>query len=218
MRFPLLFVALVAMLPSALSSRCFAMAKKPEITVRIHTEADKNDSDTFSIPVNLIYQQRQAYLSKVADISERMIEKILPFPARDGSWGCVLKLNPMGRIRLENMSGQLRGNALVIFVTTKMGNHQVADMIVDRVVTDGIITIPRGLNEIEVALLRQKFKILGETVKQNLRDHPKDKPLELPGGHFEPPADRNAAYEAISSKPPARNRRSSELDLPRLSD
>ena len=215
MRFPSLCIAILSL---ALPSFCTAMAKKPDITLRIHSEADKNDSDTFSIPVNLIYQQRQAYLSKVADISERMIEKILPFPAKDGSWGCVLKLSPQGRIRLENMSGQLRGYALVIFVSTKLGNHQVADMIVDRVVTDGIITIPRGLSDIEVALLKQKFKILGETVKPNLRDHPKTPPQELPGGRFEPPADRNAAYEAISSKAPARNRRSSELDLPRLPD
>ena len=218
MRFPLLSLAMMATFSLALSPPCTAMSKKPDITVRIHTEADKNDTDTFSIPVNLIYQQRQAYLSKVADISERMIEKILPFPAKDGSWGCVLKMNPMGRIRLENMSGQIRGSALVIFVSTKFGNHQVADMIVDRVVTDGIITIPRGLNEMEIVLLKQKFKILGETVKQNLREHPKTPPQELPGGRFETKVDRNAVYEPISSKAPARNRRSSELDLPRLPD
>ena len=194
------------------------MSKKPEITVRFHSEADKNDSDTFSIPVNLIYQRRQAYLSKIADISEKMIEKILPFPARDGTWGCVIKLNPQGRIRLENMSGQIRGSALVVFITTQAGNHQVVDMIIDRIVTDGIITIPRGISEIEVVLLKKKFKILGDTTKENWRDKPKDKPQELPGGRFETPVDRNAVYDPISSTAPRRNNRSSALDLPRLQD
>ena len=215
MRLPLLCTAILLL---ALSQACPAMTKKPPITVRFHTEANKNDSDTFSIPVNLIYQRRQAYLTKVADISERMIEKILPFPAKDGSWGCVIKLNPMGRIRLENMSGTLRGSAIVIFVTTETSRHQVADMIIDRVVTDGVITIPRGLTDAEIALLKKEFKILGETVKQNWRDKPKDKPPELPGGRFEPPADRNAAYAPISSPAPARNRRNSALDLPRRQD
>ncbi len=215
MRLPLLCTAILSL---ALSHVCQAMTKKTPIAVRIHTEANKNDSDTFSIPVNLIYQRRQAYLSKVADISERMIERILPFPAKDGTWGCVLKLNPMGRIRLENMSGTLRGSALVIFVTTAASRHQVADMIIDRVVTDGIITIPRGLADFEIALLKKEFKILGETPKQNLRDKPRDKPAELPGGRFEPPADRNAAYAPISSPAPERNRRNSALDLPRLQD
>ena len=215
MRFPLLCIAIASL---AISPPCPAMSKKPEITVRFHSEADKNDSDTFSIPVNLIYQRRQAYLSKIADISERMIEKILPFPAKDGTWGCVIKLNPQGRIRLENMSGQIRGSALVVFISTQAGNHQVVDMIIDRIVTDGIITIPRGLTEFEVVLLKKKFKILGETVQENWRAKPKDRPQELPGGHFEPPADRNAAYDPISSAAPKRNRRSSALDLPRLQD
>ena len=85
------------------------MSKKTEIAIRFHSEANKNDGDTFSIPVNLLYQKRQAYLSKVADISEKQIDKILPFPAKDGTWGCVLKLNTQGRLRLETMSGEIRG-------------------------------------------------------------------------------------------------------------
>lgn len=194
------------------------MTKKTPIAIRMHTEADKNDSDSFSVPVNLIYQHRQAYLSKVADISEKMVEKILPFRASDGTWGCVLKLIPSGRIRLETMSANLRGSALVIFVITETSRHQVADMIIDRIVTDGIITIPRGLKDFEIELLKKQFKILGEPVKQNPRDKPKDKPMEMPGGTFEPPADRNAAYDPITSPAPARNRRNSALDLPRLQD
>ena len=213
-----LMLLCTAILTVALSHSCPAMTKKTPIAVRFHTEADKNDSDTFSVPVNLIYQRRQAYLSKVADISERMIERILPFPAKDGTWGCVIKLNSMGRIRLENMSGTLRGSALVIFVSTEASRHQVADMIIDRVVTDGVITIPRGLTDLEVALLRKQFKILGETTKPNLRSKPKDLPSELPGGRFEPPSDRNAVYDAISSPAPKRNSRNSALDLPRLQD
>ena len=215
MRLPLLCIAIATL---GFTQPCPAMSKKPLITVRFHTEANKNDSDTFSIPINLIYQRRQAYLSKVADISEKMIERILPFPARDGSSGCVIKLNPMGRIRLENMSGGNRGSALVIFVSTAAGNHQVADMIIDRTVTDGIITIPRGLTEIEIELLKKQFKIIGEATKPYWRDKPKDRPMELPGGRFEPPTDRNAAYDSISSPAPTRNRRNSALDLPRLQD
>jgi len=215
MRLPLLCTAIFSLV---LSHACPAMTKRTPISIRIHTEATKNDSDTFSIPVNLIYQRRQAYLSKVADISERMIERILPFPAKDGTWGCVIKLNPMGRIRLENMSGTLRGSALVIFVSTEASRHQVADMIIDRVVTDGVITIPRGLTDIEVTLLRKEFKILGEAVKQNWRDKPKDKPAELPGGRFETPIDRNAVFNPISSQAPSRNSRNSALDLQRLRD
>ena len=91
-------------------------------------------------------------------------------------------------------------------------------MIIDRVVTDGVITIPRGLTDIEVTLLRKEFKIMGEAVKQNWRDKPKDKPPELPGGRFETPIDRNAVFNPISSQAPSRNSRNSALDLQRLRD
>lgn len=184
--------------------------------MRFHSEANKNDSDAFSVPVNLLYQHRQAYLSRIADLSEKQIEKILPFPVKDGSWGCVLKLNSQGRIRLETMSGEIRGSALVVFVTTKAGHHQVADMIIDRPVSDGIITIPRGLTEFEIQALKKQFKILGAPTKQNWRDKPKDRPQELPGGRFETPNDRNAVLDPISTAAPARRRGSPDLDLPNL--
>src|SRR5436190_1251365 len=87
-----------------------AMSQKSEITVRFHSEANRNDSEAFAVPVNLIYQRRQAYLSRVPDFSEKHIEKIQPFPTKDGSWGCVFKLSPQGRIRLETMSGEIRGS------------------------------------------------------------------------------------------------------------
>ena len=207
-----------ALLVPVLSVPASGMAKKTPIAVRFHSEASKHDSDTFSVPVNLVYQRRQAYLSSVADISEKMIEKILPFPAKDGTWGCVLKLTPQGRLRLETMSGALRGSALVVFVTTEVSKHQVADMIIDRPVTDGIITIPRGLADFEVALLKKNFKILGETTKPNLREKPRDLPREMAGGRFEPPADRNAAYDPISSPAPKRRRGLPEPALPRVGD
>ena len=196
------------------------MSQKAEITVRFHTEANPNDGESFATPVNLFYQHRQVYLSRVPDVSEKQIEKILPYPAKDGSWGCVFKLNSQGRMRLETMSGEIRGSALVVFVSTKSGQHQVADMIIDRPVSDGIITIPRGLTEFEIALLKKQFKIIGVPDKKAWRERPREK-TELPGArgeHGERMPARPSINEPISSTLPSRRRGSSDLDLPRLSD
>ena len=201
----------------ALPPHTRAMSQKPPITVRFHSEVNPNDGDSFSTPVNLIYQRKQVYLSRVPDFSEKQIAKILPFPAKDGTWGCVFKLTPQGRIRLETMSGEIRGSALVVFVATKSGQHQVADMIIDRPVTDGIITIPRGLTALEIAALKKQFKILGEPEKKAWRERPREK-TELPGGPGERRPDRPSINEPISTTMPSRSRGSSELDLPRLAD
>ena len=211
------FLLAIASLALPLPTR--AMSQKPEITVRFHTEANPNDGEAFATPVNLFYQHRQVYLSRAADLSEKQIEKVLPFPAKDGSWGCVFKLNPQGRIRLETISGEARGSALVVFVATKSGQHQVADMIIDRPVTDGIITIPRGLTELEIAALKKKFKILWAPEKKGMTERPRIK-TELPG-RGEPSErlpTRPSVNEPISSTMPPRRGGASELDLPRLSD
>ena len=194
-----------------------AMSQKAAITVRFHSEANPNDGDSFAIPVNLIYQHKQVYVSRVPDFSEKQIAKILPFPAKDGTWGCVFKLTPQGRIRLETMSGEIRGSSLVVFVATKSGQHQVADMIIDRPVTDGIITIPRGLTVLEVAALKKEFKILGEPEKKGWRERPREK-TDLPGAPGERRPDRPSINEAISTATPSRSRGNSGLDLPRLAD
>ncbi len=211
-------IFLLAIASLALPLPTCAMSQKPEITVRFHTEANRNDGEAFSTPVNLFYQHRQAYLSRAADLSEKQIEKVLPFPAKDGSWGCVFKLNPQGRLRLETVSAEARGSALVLFVSTKAGQRQVMDLIIDRPVTDGIISIPRGLSEFEIAALKKHFKLIGAQEKKGWRERPRNK-TDLPG-RGEPtdrPPTRPSVNEPISSTMPPR-RAGSELDLPRLSD
>ncbi len=216
MRFRLFLLAMASLV---LSVPTRAMSSKPEITVRFHSEANPNDGEAFATPVNLFYQHRQAYLSRVADLTEKQIEKVLPFPAKDGSFGCVFKLNPQGRLRLETMSAETRGSALVVFVATKAGQHQVADLLIDRPVTDGIITIPRGLTEFEIVILKKKFKLLGAPEKKGWRERPRMK-TELPG-RGEPtdrPPTRPSVNEPITSPVTPRRGLGSELDLPRLSD
>jgi hypothetical protein len=214
----LLRLLLLAIVPLTVPLPARAMSKKSDITVRFHSEANKNDSEAFAIPVTLIYQRRQAYLSRVPDFSEKQIESILPFPAKDGSWGCVFKLNPQGRIRLETMSGEIRGSALVVFIGTKAGQRQVADMIIDRPVSDGIISVPRGLNPLEILLLKKQFKTMGEKAKKGPRERPRNPLEKLPGGQANPQPNHPSLLEPLSTTIPSRRGSNPEPDLPRLQD
>jgi hypothetical protein len=207
MRLPLLCIAIASL---SLPPPAGAMSHKPEITVRFHTETNRNDSAAFAVPVSLIYQHRQVFISNISDLSEKQIDRILPFPAKDGSWGCVFKLNSQGRIRLETLSGEIRGSALVLFVSTKAGRHHVADWIIDRPVADGIITVPRGLSTIEILLLKKQFKILGAPAKQPQREKSADRTDDLPGDRFDHPMDPTA--------PSSRRHENPDPGLPRLPD
>ena len=196
----------------ALTLPSHGMSQKPVVTVRFHVEANARDTDTFAMPVNLLFQRRSAYVSRVPAFSEKQITGILPFDAGDGTWGCAFKLGVQGTLRLETLSSDNRGAALVIFIGTKGGLHQVVDMIIDRPVTDGVITVPKGLTALEVAALRKQFKDLGAEKAEPAK---KNDPVVRP-------ADRSRAERTIKppqkSASPAKTRRSAEPDLPRLAD
>ncbi len=141
---------------------CLGMAERPPtVTVRFYAEANSRDGAAFSTPIKLGNPPRDAFLEKVAMIHERQIRSIYPFRAPDGSWGCAFKLDNDGRINLEVVSTQRRGTILVGFLGTKKGSHRVADMIIDRTVSDGIISMPKGLTDLEIAVLSKQFKVLG---------------------------------------------------------
>lgn len=193
------------------------MSSKPKVTVRFHSETNRNDSSSFATPVKLHYANREAYINRVPDFSERNIKAIFLWKNADGKWGCAFKLNDSGRIRLETLSSDNRGSAIIALIGTKQGVHQVVDMVIDRPITDGIVTIPTGITDIEMLVLKSQFPIMGavkgkkkeEPKPQDLTDWRMDRNRETPAKKL-PPLPVEAARK---SKRPA-----PEPDLPRVAD
>jgi hypothetical protein len=141
-------------------------AKKQTIGVRFHVEANANEGQPFATPVTFHHPERKGFMKQIPFISERNIVAIYPYPAPDGSFGCAFQLDNFGRSALEETSMSNRGASVVAFVGTKTGTHQVIDMVIDKAIRDGIITIPRGLTQLEVDALKKEFKVMGETGKK----------------------------------------------------
>ena len=158
--------SVLRLIPAALALACLAMAKQPDVSVRFFAEANQRDGEPFSKPVTMHFPERQAYIEKIPSISERSIKAMYPFQATDGTWGASFLLDNKGRIDLEVVSTERRGSSMVVFVVTKKGVHQVIDMIIDKPVRDGIISIPRGLTELEIAALTKVYPIIGKGKKQ----------------------------------------------------
>lgn len=143
---------------------CFSAAAKkgPELTVRFHAEANQQDTERFASPAQLRFPPRSVFIEKVPTLSERHIKAIFPFKAPDGTWGCAFQLDGSGRLALEVLSTDRKGTSLVVFVSTKNQTHQVIDMLVDQRVTDGVVTVQHGLTDLEIAMLRKQYRVLGE--------------------------------------------------------
>jgi len=145
---------------------CFTAGgkKTPETTVRFHTEANPRDGESFAVKVNLQNPPREAFIGKLADISEREITAIWPFDAGDGTFGCGFKLDNHGRMGLSVLSTQRRSQSLVVLVN----GRQVIDMKIDAPVNDGVLTIQRGLTGEELEGFYRKWVVVGETKKRKI--------------------------------------------------
>lgn len=209
----------VAFAVLAMAVSAFGMSQKQKMTVRFHAETNPNDGENFTIKAKLANMRRDATLSSVPAINETQIKAIYPFPADDGSFGCVFQLDAQGRLRLETVSTEQRNTALVLYVATKQGHHQVIDMLIDRPVTNGIITVPRGLTQAEVAVMKTEFRVVGEVKGQK-------KPAPGEGGASAPaPAPASAPKPAAKPAPrtgpapqPVPREQLRDLDLPRIAD
>jgi hypothetical protein len=161
-----------------LGAALLGMGGTPPVSIRFHVEANPNDTDVFSSQVHLQNPPRDVFIEKVPDINERMIRAVWPFQTTNGSWGCAFKLDVEGRLALEVLSTNKRGRAIVAMLSTKKHQRVVIDMVIDKPITDGIITIPTGLTELEIAVLTKEFPVIGQ--KKGKGKTPKATPAPTP--------------------------------------
>jgi hypothetical protein len=157
---------LVTLLGAALGLAFLGMGDKPIVTVRFFIEANSQDTEHFASPVRLQNPPREAYIEKIPEIHDHMIHAVYPFQSKEGTWGCAFQLDESGRIALEVLSTTHRGRSIVVFVATKSGTHQVIDMLVDKPIHDGIISIPYGLTELEIAAITKTWPTIGQKKKK----------------------------------------------------
>ena len=150
MRFSRLAFAAAALL-------CVAGAKKPVLDVRIHAEGTEAEAPTFAIPATLL-SGKPTFLQRMPLISQSEIEAIYPFAAADGSQGVYLKLGAHGSRLLQQHTMSQQGKLLVVMLNGRM----VSNLLVDRPINDGIMSIPRGLSQEDIALLATTFPVIGQ--------------------------------------------------------
>jgi hypothetical protein len=138
---------------------CLGMGKKqPDLNIRFYTETVKGDTDSFSVPVTLL-NGNKIFIDQIANVSERDIVAVSPDPVEkpDGSGGCLFKLDDHGTMSLDSLSVEKRGTLLIAAVN----GRQVADLLIDKRITDGTIYIPAGLNVDDMKAILKRYPILG---------------------------------------------------------
>ncbi len=132
-------------------------AAKTHVTFRVHAQANEQDGEPFSMQVPSQSLRRSVTIEKMASISEREVQAFYPYRSATGSLGALVQLDDHGRLWLDTLSIEHRGSLLFIFVN----GRNVAELQVDRRVSDGKIYIAAGLTDADVAAMAKDWKLIG---------------------------------------------------------
>ena len=142
---------LAAVVFFAFSAAHFCEAKPPQATFRAHVEAPASHGSTFSVTLPLF--GRDVTIEKVPTLSENDVIACRTYRAPDGTNGALFQLNEHGRLALDSLSIEHRGGSLFVFIN----GRPLAELQIDRRVSDGKIYIASGLSANDIELLRKEW-------------------------------------------------------------
>ncbi|MEO6054582.1 MAG: hypothetical protein ABIP97_11255 [Chthoniobacterales bacterium] len=196
-----LFMACIALF-------CVAGAKKnPPLTIRFHSEGSKGDMEKSVQPMMFMNPPHEGMIEVIPLISEREIIAFYPYSAKNnsGTMGASFKLDGHGTALLETFTIMHPGKTVAVMVN----GRQVIDLVADRPIHDGIISIPSGLSASEIESMRAEFRIIGK--KTDPKKARMDKFKKVMAGEFDTseedaargPSQPKATPIPVSTPPPA---------------
>jgi hypothetical protein len=136
-------------------------ARKPRCTLRVHLEGNARDTDVFSSQIVSPATGKKVVIQKAPAISERDVVAFAPYQAADGSLAVLFELDDHGKLALDTLSVERRGTYLYIFVN----GRPMAELLIDRRVSDGKLYIASGLTEQDMALMKKEWRRIGQRKK-----------------------------------------------------
>jgi hypothetical protein len=138
------------------------LGKDRPCVFRVHAEANPNDTASFSASVPALFSSKRVAIERVPRLSERDIVAFYPYSAKDGSYSALFQLDEHGRISLDALSVEQRGRLLFVLVNAR----PVAQLEVDRRVSDGRIYIASGLTKADIDSFKKCWRLIGEKKKR----------------------------------------------------
>jgi hypothetical protein len=151
MRFALLLL-LLGLLPA-----CETFKRDPKVLITVFSQGNEMDSpkSVFRRPIegeNMVFKV-------IPEFTTQSVVAFHPFAAKDGTNGVAVKLDFKGANALELVSRMRQGEVLLTMV-----NGTVVDYVrINRVISDGIFTIWRGLPDELIAAMENKYPHINES-------------------------------------------------------
>ncbi len=156
MKFALLTLLAVALFAPA------ASARKPHCMFRVHAQANERDTEVFASAIKAKASGKDVAIEKAARITEDEVVAFTLYQAPDGTLGALLQLDEHGRLALDAVSVEHRGQHLFIF----LNGRPLTELLVDKRVSDGKIYIPSGITVADLRLMKKDWKLITPKDKQ----------------------------------------------------
>jgi hypothetical protein len=111
------------------------LGKDGHCVFRVHVEANPNDTASFSSSIPALFSGKRVAIERIPRVSEGDVVAFYPYPAKDGTYGALFQLDEHGRIALDALSVEKRGQLVFVLVNARA----VAELQIDQRVTDGLI-------------------------------------------------------------------------------
>lgn len=136
-------------------------AKQRHCTFRVHAQANPRDTEAFAASGRTQGSGKEVAIEKIPWISEQDVNAFSPYPARDGTYGALIRLDEHARVVLDTLSIERRGRLLFVFVNGRF----ITELQIDKRVSDGKIYIPSGLTAADIDLMKKDWRLIGQTKK-----------------------------------------------------
>ena len=134
------------------------LAKNRHCMLRIHTEANPQDTEVFSTAVKAQLSGKEVAIEKYARITEQDVQGFYPYPLGKGQFAVLFQLDEHGRVALDELSVERHGGFLFVFIN----GRPITELQIDKRVSDGQIYIPSGLTSADIELMKRDWKIIGQ--------------------------------------------------------
>jgi hypothetical protein len=137
-------------------------AKERHCMLRIHAEANPQDSAVFATSVRAQLSGKNIAIEKMPRISERDVSAFYPYSLGSGNYGALFQLDEHGKLALDTLSVERRGGFLFVFVN----GRAITELQIDKRVSDGKIYIASGFTAADIDLMKKDWRLIGQKRKR----------------------------------------------------
>jgi hypothetical protein len=138
------------------------LAKGRHCMLRIHAEANPQDTAVFSTSIRAQLSGKDVAIEKMPRLSERDVKAFYPYSLGNGNYGALFQLDEHGKLTLDTLSIERRGGFVFVFIN----GRAITELQIDKRVSDGKIYIASGLTSADIELMKKDWRLIGQKRKQ----------------------------------------------------